>query len=446
MPDFQTLKQQATEFRKAKNYVQALPLYKQLWEEYRESCDVWEGWAYAFCLKQQKDYKKSLEICREVYTLKPDFKNIRDVYAWSIYYTEIAVQAINNETLFFKAGNGILQLSTQEDKSVTKEPNHPCIYTMTVFKILEYLNDKAIYPTDKILEWTDKLNFEFLDNNPYSFTDKEGNTRELASKKEQYFMWRTKALLKKQSYQECIDLCENALNIFEKFHYGNDVWFARRISLSYKGLGQPETALEQLKNLLKRKNEWFIQKEIAEIYLEQGDKDQALKFALDSALNFGDADKKMNLYLLLADILQQQGKIDEARKHIEFICKIRQESQWRMDNDLQKQITLFSIDVEKLPDFKVILKELRRIWDNLKYNPEYQLRGFIKTILPNGRAGFIEIERNKSYYFQIKDFTGRRDLIKEGQKVTFFLIDAFDQHRNQPTKNAVNIKLIPAIV
>ena len=98
--------------------------------------------------------------------------------------------------------------------------------------------------------------------------------------------------------------------------------------MSYKGLGQPETALEQLKNLLKRKNEWFIQKEIAEIYFEQGDKDQALKFALDSALNFGDADKKMNLYLLLADILQKQGKTDEARKHIEFICKIRQENQW----------------------------------------------------------------------------------------------------------------------
>ena len=439
---YTTIKNQADEYRRVRNYTEALPLYKQLWEEYRESCGVWEGWAYAFCLKQQQDYKKSLEICREVYTLKPDFKNIKDVYAWSIYNTEIKIQAINNEAQFFKAGNGILRLSTQEDKSVMQEPNYPCIYTMTVFKILEYLNDKAIYPTDKILEWTDKLNFEFLDNNPYSFTDNEGKTRELAPKKEQYFMWRTKALLEKQLYQECINLCENALNIFENFHYNNDIWFARRISLSYKGLGQPETALEQLKNLLKRKNEWFIQKEIAEIYLEQGDKDQALKFALDSALNFGDADKKMNLYLLLADILQQQGKTDEARKHIEFICKIRQESQWRIDNDLQQQITLFSIDLSKLSDFKVIQNELRRIWDNLKFDGQDKLKGFIRSILLNGNAGFIEIDKGKSYYFQTKDFKGKKDLINQGQKVTFFLADSFDKKKNQPTKNAINIKPI----
>ncbi len=440
MPDFQTLKQQATEYRKVRNYTEALPLYKQLWEEYRESCGVWEGWAYAFCLKQQKDYKKSLEICREVYTLKPDFKNIKDVYAWSIYHTEIGVQTINNETQFFRAGTGILRLSTQEDKSVKKEPNYPCIYTMAVFKILEYLNDKAIYPTDKILEWTNKLNFEFLENSPYSFTDNEGKTRELASKKEQYFMWRTKALLEKQLYQECIDLCENALNIFENFHYSNDVWFARRISLSYKGLGQPETALEQLKNLLKRKNEWFIQKEIAEIYFEQGNNDQALKFALDSTLSFGDADKKMNLYRLLADILQHQGKTDEARKHIEFICKIRQENKWKIDNDLQQQITLFSIDLSKLSDFRVIQNELRRIWDNLKFDAQDKLKGFIRSILPNGNAGFIEIDKGKSYYFQTKDFKGRKDLINQGQKVTFFLADSFDKKKNQPTKNAINIK------
>ena len=69
MQDFQTIKKQADEFRKAKKYADALPLYKQLWEEYRENCNEWEGWAYSFCLKQQKEYKNSLDICREVYKL-----------------------------------------------------------------------------------------------------------------------------------------------------------------------------------------------------------------------------------------------------------------------------------------------------------------------------------------------------------------------------------------
>ncbi|MBK8154461.1 MAG: hypothetical protein IPK61_16465 [Saprospiraceae bacterium] len=60
---------------------------------------------------------------------------------------------------------------------LSKQDDQYSPYTQTVFKILEYLNDKAIYPTDKILEWTDKLNFEILDNTPFSFTDNEGKTR-----------------------------------------------------------------------------------------------------------------------------------------------------------------------------------------------------------------------------------------------------------------------------
>ena len=136
MQDFQTIKKQADEFRKAKKYADALPLYKQLWEEYRENCNEWEGWAYAFCLKQQKEYKNSLDICREVYKLKPDFDNIKGVYAWCIYYTEIALKVINDEPKFFKAGDGILKLSKQDDQYSP--------YTQTVFKILEYLNDRAI--------------------------------------------------------------------------------------------------------------------------------------------------------------------------------------------------------------------------------------------------------------------------------------------------------------
>ncbi|MBK8154691.1 MAG: tetratricopeptide repeat protein [Saprospiraceae bacterium] len=100
----QTIKKQASDFRKAKNYEQALPLYKQLWEEYREDCNEWEGWSYAFCLKHLKDYQKALEVCREVYPLNKEFENIKGVYAWCIYYTEIALKVINDEPKFFKAG------------------------------------------------------------------------------------------------------------------------------------------------------------------------------------------------------------------------------------------------------------------------------------------------------------------------------------------------------
>lgn len=432
MQDFQTIKKQATDFRKAKNYEQALPLYKQLWEEYREGCNEWEGWGYALCLKHLKDYQKALEVCREVYLLNKEFDNIKGVYAWCIYYTEIAIEKVNDEPKFFKAGEGILKLSRQDDQYSP--------YTQTVFKILEYLNDKAIYPTDKILEWTEKLNFEFLDDKPFSFTDNEGKTRELAPKKEQYFMWRTKALLEKGLFDECIELSQKALDTFENFHYSNEIWFSRRISLSYKGLGQPETALEQLKSLLKRKNEWFIHKEIAEIYFEQGNNEQALKFAVDSALSFGDVDKKLNLYKLLSEILISKNQNEEAKKHIEFMYQIRKANERKIDNDLQNLINKFQIDTTKTVNLRDFERELKQLWEKLKFSNQTQLTGTIKSILPNGKAGFIETENKKSYYFQLRSFKAKPKLAKEGQKVTFFLEEGFDTKKNQKTENAVNVK------
>ncbi|MCS7018600.1 MAG: tetratricopeptide repeat protein [Bernardetiaceae bacterium] len=432
MQDIQTIKKQAEEFRRARKYAEALPLYKQLWEEHRENCNEWEGWAYAFCLKQQKEYKKSLDICREVYKLKPDFENIKSVYAWCIYYTEIAVEKVNDESKFLKAGEAILKLSKQDD------PYSP--YTQTVFKILEYLNNKAIYPTDKVLEWTEKLNFEILDDKPFSFTDNEGKIRELASKKEQYFMWRTKALLEKGLYDECIELSQKALDTLENFHYNNEIWFARRISLSYKGLGQPEKALEQLKSLLKRKNEWFIYKEIAEIYFEQGNHEQALKFAIDSALSPGDVDKKLNVYKLLSEILISNNQNEEAKKHIELIYQIRKANKWKIDNDLQNLINKFQIDTTKKVNSRDFERELKQLWEKLKYSNQTELTGTIKCILPNGKAGFIETENKKSYYFQLRNFKAKPELAKQGQKVTFFLEEGFDKKKNQKTENAVNVK------
>ena len=77
MPTIDDLKKQANQLRHDKKYSEALPLFKQLWEENRDSCNEWEGWSYAFCLKQLKEYKPSLEICREVYKIKPTFDNIK---------------------------------------------------------------------------------------------------------------------------------------------------------------------------------------------------------------------------------------------------------------------------------------------------------------------------------------------------------------------------------
>lgn len=440
MQTVEEIKSEAKNFFQAKNYKDALPLYKQLWVENRDSCNEWEGWRYAFCLKQLKEYKPALEICREVYHLKPTFENINGLYAWCIYYTEIGIEKITNEANLFRAGEGIIKLLKQEDKSVKKDHDYPCVYSLSIFKILDYLNEKAIYNPEKIIYWTSKLNPDILEAVPFKFTDNNRNERELAPQKEQWFALRAKAFYENGQFEDCIAIAEKALTSLHKFHYDNDIWLKRDIALSKAGLGDLDTALEELKELLKRKNEWFIQKEISVIYKQQNKLDDAMNFAIDGALNFGDADKKLNLFKLLAELLKAKGKTVEAKAHIEFIYQIRKANKWKIDNELSNLMQEFGIETNRDLDIKELQRKLKPVWEQLKFGNQELLNGAIISIIADGKAGFIAVENGKSYFFSAKNFKGRKDLMQKGQKVTFFLEDSFDKKKNQPTKIAVNIK------
>jgi tetratricopeptide (TPR) repeat protein len=341
-------------------------------------------------------------------------------------------EKISDEDRFLKAGMGIMKISRQNDQYSP--------YTLAVFKILNYLSEKPNYPADKIAEWTEKLNPEQLDATPFAFTDKDGNLKEIASKKEQYYMWRTKALLEKGLFDECLKTCQKALDEFEKLHYGNEIWFAWRIALCYEGLEKSDIALEKLIALLNKKKEWFIQKEIAGIYFLRNDLKHALKYAVDSALNSDNSDKKLSLYKLLAGILKGKNQIEEARKHIEWVYHTKRLNDHRIDDETRKLVDIFQIDITKNVDMKELKNDLKNIWEKLKYDSQEQFSGVIKSILPNGKAGFVETEGKKSYYFQFRDFKGSHNLIVLGQKVTFFLEEGFDVKKNRKTENATNLK------
>jgi tetratricopeptide (TPR) repeat protein len=415
VPEHELIKQQAQLLFTEKNWREAWQLYQTLWENFPERCDEWDGWRYAYCAQKLEDYTRCLDICRKVYVRYRDFKMIRNVYAWSIYHSEIKKIETRSgaspfdEATFLRAGEGILKLSTQDD---TFSP-----YTLTVMKVLDYLSEKQNYPTDKILEWTQKLNPAILDRQPFSFTGKDNKPREIASKLEQYYMLRTRALLEKGDWDECIRLCEEALKNIDNMHYDNDVWFRWRIALSYEGLQQFQKSLDLQLDLLKRKKEWFIQKEIAEQYYSLGDYGKSLQYAIDSALNFGDTAKKINTYIVLKNVLEKLGKTEEARLHAGFIEKIKRKDE-NLDNDSA---------------------ELKKIWNVLKFSDSKQFSGVIRSILPNGKAGFVETGNKKSYYFSMRDFKANQKKAVAGMQVTFYLEEGYDAKKDRKTMNAIHI-------
>lgn len=260
---------------------------------------------------------------------------------------------------------------------------------------------------------------------------------EYASDRENWYAYKTKALFKTQQYQECLEVSKKALEAFEKFHYSNESWFARRIALSKKHLGNPEDVLNELLQVLKRKKEWFIQTEIAEIYKENGDFDKAFKYAIEAINNFGDLEYKVGLLVLIAEILEKKEEKELAFKHYSLSKLLRQQEEWRVPQTIEyalQNLGFAQISLEQLPNLK---KELKNYWNTFKpqqtrptanrntTNSNQQHTGKIDKILHNdekGANGFIKYDNNKSVYFRLN---ATDELIKKltvGLEVTFKIL------------------------
>lgn len=438
------LKKQASDLRKAGNYSEALLLYEKLWNEYRQNCTAWDGWGYAQCLYKAKNYKLALDVCREVYKIDKDHSANKNLYAWCIFQTEFNQENIQDENTFLKAAEAITKLTSQSDKFSP--------YINTVFKVIDYFNNKPIPQVDKVLEWLQKLDVEKLSDEPIpinnenqqseekSDKNKKQKIKELASDKEKYYMLLIKALYKNGSYEQAIKESEKALKAFDKLHYDNKVWFQRYAALSYSKLGNNNKGLKILTELLKKKNEWFIQRDIAEIYFAQKDYSNALNYAIDGILNFGDDDKKIDLYLLLAKLFELFEETLHTKTIIEFVVAIRKSKGWKIDNELQQFITKYNINTNDEFNIKKLKKNIEQILEFKKYENQQLYEGIICQILPNNKAGFIETENKEKIYFMFNEVKGPKELIQVGRKVKFYVVEGFDKKKNQPSKNAINIK------
>ncbi|NCX95359.1 MAG: hypothetical protein EBX41_02915, partial [Chitinophagia bacterium] len=114
--------------------------------------------------------------------------------------------------------------------------------------LLKKLKDKPSVNWDVVNRFCDLVSVDSLDIEckTIEVTRKgEKKSEEQASDKENWYAVKTKALFETQQYQECFVVSKKALETFDKFHYLNDIWFARRVALSRKKLGNKKEALNE---------------------------------------------------------------------------------------------------------------------------------------------------------------------------------------------------------
>jgi tetratricopeptide (TPR) repeat protein len=272
---------------------------------------------------------------------------------------------------------------------------------------------------------------------------------ELASDKENWYAFKSKALMKLGIFQECYEVSKQALDLFEVFHYSNDIWFARRIALSKKNLGNSADAIDELQRVLKRKKEWFIQKELAVLYQEAGEIDKAFNYAISAINNFGDLEYKVDLLFLLGELLKSKQEDDLAFKHFSLSQLIRIKEEWNIPSKLQSALSQFkttAITVDKLQELK---GELRKYWNS--FNPQQSTQGQntnqrqtgkIEKILHNdekGADGFIKFDNNKSIYFRVNSTEEIIKKLNVGLMVEFKILPATEDKKEKAIQLKVKV-------
>jgi tetratricopeptide (TPR) repeat protein len=273
---------------------------------------------------------------------------------------------------------------------------------------------------------------------------------ELASDFENWYAYKTKALMKLGYWQEGFDLSKEALEKIENFHYSNDVWFSRRVALSKRNLGNTEDTIQELQTILKKKREWFIQKELAELYFEKGNIETALKQSTDAINNFGPIEYKVDLLYLFGEILKQQNKLELSFKHFSLSKLIRQQQEWKLPQKLFDELKTFTFSEIPETDLKKLKNELQKYWDGFKAAQtqthersrtigksktvsDQKNKGEIIRILHDnerGKVGFLK-SNGREFYFSVHPNSHTISKLKVGTKVVFEIKPATDEKKEQ---------------
>lgn len=304
--------------------------------------------------------------------------------------------------------------------------------------LLKKFKDKPTVNWNIVNQFCDLVNVTDLDTSCKTIeTIRKGVAKpmELASAKENWFAYKTKALYEIQQYEACFNLSKIALETFDKFHYSNDIWFARRIALSKIQLGNTDEALNELLLILKKKREWFIESEIATIYKDKLEFEKALKYAISGLNNFGDIEYKVGLIELTAELLLQKNDKNLAFKYFSFSKLLRTKMEWGIPNNLVISLSQFDDEEIKVDKLNSLKRELSVYWQSLnvlslkpkkdKLKDTEKINGQVNKILHNdekGMDGFITYGGRKSIYFSLRKDHSLIPKIKVGTNMNFNII------------------------
>lgn len=423
----ETLLKQAFQLRKQQKFEEAIAIYQKLWVEQAELFDAWAGWSYAFSLNKQNRYHEALEVCRVLYPKFKQFEMLNNLYGQCIYYTVFKAKPLPQIPILQKALNAMFQLSP---------PNHPYSYTaLACFKMANTLMNQFQINWHEIEDWLNKIDPDLLSEESFEIIGEKGKQISLAGQKEEWYslMIRVKGGLNKPN--ELLEILEAARKQNIKWHYNNDIWFARKEAFAYQQLGQREKAQKILQQITRKKRDWFLIFDLAQVTM---DAQQQLKLMAEAALAPSKEAHKLKLYFKFYQLLKtEQNEI--AKQHLFLWAALRLNNKWAIPIQEQEILQQLQFPFTTAPSIASLLQQVQPYWKNLMQDQKVEiLEGRVLNILANQKSGFIR-SGTKNYYFRTGKLEGH---IQVGDLVHFQLMDSFDKRKNTTSQMAIQVRKI----
>lgn len=423
---------EATQFRRNKQFKAALTIYGPLWEKDPGQFGEWDGWSYAFCLKEMSLFQEALEVCRKIY---PRFKNsefITGLYAQCIYYTQFNKNSLPPLTVQRKAVSAMVNLSPPHKE-----------YSFTVIAIFQYcrrLMEEAPVPWKEIEEWLLRMDPDLLRRDSLKYQLPDGKYVEYASQQEEWYSIMVRAKAGLHQPRELLELVEEAQKRNIHWHYQNDIWMMRKKAFAYSELGQPEKAKQILNDVLIKKKDWFLYSDLGDVTVDTNKK---LVAWCRAALERGKLEMKIKLFEKISRLIEQDADLKEIYKqHLLLVARIRLENGWNFSPDLESLLNTHQIDLSIVNSAIEVYNGLKPFWEKKTGVSKNKKSGKVKFIHKNGKSGMIEAADGKSYFFPLSEVASPQKLIVPGARVQFEFADGFDKKKNKPSLMAIRISLL----
>lgn len=428
-------RENAKEYRRRGQYDKALILYKNIIKDYEiKEIDNWLGWEYADTLKKCGELDSAIEMCKAIYKKDNNFKYGKDLLAWCLYEKFFRNEDIVNIIKLEDIAKFIINI-VERDGDRTP-------YNKVVIRMINKF--KKPFNSQKILKWLQKVDINYLSNEPIKYKVKDGKYLECASPFEEWYFLYCKALYNNNKYKECLEYIDKAFKKVNKFHNSYDVWLKRLEYLSLESMGNVKEAIEKVNILIKSNEVWIFYYDLAKMHMLLNENNKAI-FYLSRALLFNGEDKaKINVYETMGQVLLEGNRYKEAKMHLLFGKQIRLKEGWKISDIIKTELE----EVDKNYQYEIGISNLKsdliKFWKNelLNYNVDRNI-GEIITIGSNKKYGFIKGD-NRNYYFKRSSVIDSK-FIKIGMKVSYRVKKGFDIKKNEESFEAIEILIMEDI-